>query len=79
MKERIITKQQEARFNRAVQSLNKLMSELQEQDPEGGWNYYLAMETLNIMRGPSHGSRDEMLQENSVVSATIYSCSGGDW
>ncbi len=39
----------------------------------------LAMERLNVMRGPSHNSRDEMLQENSVVSAVIYSCSGGDW
>lgn len=75
----MITKQQEARFKRAVQSLNKIMSELQEQDPEGGWSYYLAMERLHAMRGPSHDDRDKMLQENSVVSAVIYSCSGGDW
>ncbi len=74
-----VTDKQKAKFKRLVKGLNDLMFELQDADGYPGANYYLAMETLHVMRGPSHDDGDTARQDRSMVSADLWSSGGGDW
>lgn len=61
----------------AAQDLADLTKKITELNPN--YNVYLAMDSLHLMRGPSHSKQGEPLQGNSVATVLIPSASGGDW
>lgn len=63
-------------FLRIADQLNNLMKEIQEYCPDA--NFYVAMETLHLMKGVSHDSQGKHT-ENSIESKSINSLSCGDW
>lgn len=71
--------QRRRKFHRAIRHLNEVMDSYRAQVPEA--SYYLSMETLNVMGGPTHDDswRQRDLQENVVDSSTIHRSGGGDW
>jgi citrate synthase len=68
-----------AKFRRSVKQLNSIMEELREIHPKA--SYYLAADSLHMMKGPSHGDdhRSSPLHENSLGMVTLWHSGGGDW
>lgn len=74
----MITAAQRKRFVAICGELNDLLREIRKTTP--GANYYLAEDTLNLMKGESHTGRDgKAAHENSVESVLIPHSGGGDW
>lgn len=66
------------RFKRAIDELNTLRDEIAAYIPDANW--YLAMESLNLMSGPSHaGYGDRAQKQNVICSHNLYNSGGGDW
>lgn len=65
------------KFVKLARSLDRLMEHIKDYCPDA--MLYLAMEDLNLLRGPSHTQDGEPLQENIVESVRVDSMSGGDW
>lgn len=66
------------RFKKAIDELNALRDEIAAYIPDANW--YLAMETVNLMSGPSHaGYGDRAQKQNVIESHNLHSSGGGDW
>lgn len=74
-----MTKTQKRRFDKAVAELNALLIELREEHPDA--NYYLAMDDLNVMSGPSHdiNYHGSPRQDRVLHSGHMPYSGGGDW
>lgn len=64
-------------FVKAANRLNAIMERIREYNSQA--NYYLANDTLNLMKGPSHDDKTDPLRDNVVESVRIKSVGGGDW
>lgn len=66
-------------FAKGINLLNRVLARVQEYEPEA--NYYLAMETLNLMLGASHedGLGMKPRQDRVALDAAIWQSGGGDW
>ena len=73
----MITLEQKRKFMTLCKKLNTLLEEIQKTEPEA--NYYLAADTLNLMKGPSHDNECRALRSNVVVGVVIPNSGGGDW
>lgn len=58
-------------FRRAARALDKL--------GKAGFFIYLSNDTMNLMVGPSHDSRQNPMQERVRESITVCRAGGGDW
>lgn len=73
LKEKDITE-----FINICKRLNKLMKRIRAYCPEA--RYYLANESLHLMKGCDHDMRSgKPCEENSVENEIIFGLSGGDW
>lgn len=74
----MIKKRHIKKFIKLANELDLLIKEIKEYYPTA--NYYLAMDTLNLMKGESHGGMNQSpLRENVVEGVHIRTLSGGDW
>jgi len=66
------------RFKKAIAELNALRDEVATYIPDANW--YLAMEDLNLVSGPSHAGHKESAQKQNVIeSHKLWHSGGGDW
>ena len=69
------------RFRKAVKDLNKAQKDLKKFYSQA--NYYLAMEDLHMMIGPSHTDENIRIgvakQSNILDSCRLDNSGGGDW
>jgi hypothetical protein len=72
----MITSQQEAEFERAVHTLNRLITRIRRHTPEA-FVYLDGTGNLNLMACP-RGTSDPIKQEFIVTSEPLQA-SGGDW
>lgn len=73
----MITAQQRKRFVAICEELNDLLREIRVKSPEA--NYYLAEDSLHLMKGESHSLGGKPIHANSVESVRIAHSGGGDW
>lgn len=64
-----------------IQKIEKLLKEANAEIKKLGFNAYLANDTLNIMKGPSHSADQspKPLHENIMHSILLQGWDGGDW
>lgn len=67
------------RFKRNVSALNEVIEALRETYPDAG--YYLANDTLCLMKGNSHsdGVNSRAQYENILAEKRLNRSGGGDW
>ena len=68
------------KFVKLANELDLLMKEIQIYCPNA--NYYVTVDTLNLMKGETHNSNDfiqSAIRENVVEDVHIGSLGGGDW
>lgn len=74
-----LTENERRRFKRAVDDLNRLLEEVRAKGIHDA-NWYLGMEILYLMRGPSHSGYKESAQgQNILASEPLKRSGGGDW
>lgn len=59
------------KFHAACEALNEL--------GRAGFNLYLAMDSMHLMRGQSHNDSGERQEHMSAASHHIHNSGGGDW
>ena len=68
-------------FAKGMNLLNGVLERVMEYEPDAG--YYLAMETLNLMVGPTHEGTGPGLStarpENVALAHSFIKAGGGDW
>jgi hypothetical protein len=64
-----------------LESIEKRMKALNKEIQSMGYDVYLACNSVNIMKGPSHtdGYSPTAIPDNSVFSFTLRGWDGGDW
>lgn len=64
-----------------IYAIQKKMQALNKKILKMGYRVYLANDTANIMKGPTHADNNSMtpLYENSVYSFRMEMWDGGDW
>jgi hypothetical protein len=72
-----ITQQHIKKFKELCTGLNSLLEEIRKSNPEAC--YYLANDTLHLMKGPDHDGSCRALRSNVVASEKIFYSGGGDW
>jgi hypothetical protein len=72
-----ITQQHIKKFKELCTGLTDLLDQIHEINPEAC--YYLANDTLHLMKGPDHDDNCRALRSNSVASEKIPYSGGGDW
>ena len=66
------------RLKKGLMELNKLINDVRKVFPNA--NYYLSMETLNLMLGDSHTRDAERDQQQLIAEyGTLETSGGGDW
>lgn len=74
-----LTKAERAKIDKAINTLNEVLSSLQEKHPETDMNWFLHdMENLNLMQGPSH-IKDRPNRDAVVGKWFLMGASGGAW
>ena len=72
-----VSKAHIARFKKACAELNAVLTEVRRTNPEA--NYYLAEDSLHLMKGESHDMEGRAQMFHSVESVRIRHSGGGAW